>query len=78
MDQPDDRHRRIAALRATGVGLGLLGAAFGGVSGWFTLAPTEAVAAVITTTPTGSPGIVGDGATLGLGSGRAHTRTGGR
>lgn len=78
MDQPDDeRHRRNAALRATGVGLGLLGATFGGVAGWFTLAPAEPLPVVAMTTPTGTQGIPADGSTLRLGSGRAHTRTGG-
>ena len=56
MDQPiDDRDRGMPALRVAGVGLGLLGATFGGVAGWFTLAPTAAaIGAAVVSTRTGS------------------------
>jgi hypothetical protein len=37
MNQPGDDRDRGTAPRVTGVGLGLPGATFGGVAGWFTL-----------------------------------------
>lgn len=79
MDQPiDDRDRGLPALRVAGVGLGLLGATFGGVAGWFTLAPTAAATgAAVVSTRTGSQATPADGTTLSLGTGRPHTRTGG-
>lgn len=79
MDQPiDDRDRGTPALRVAGVGLGLLGATFGGVGGWFTLAPSAAIpAAAAIATRTGSQAPSADGTTLAPGSGRPHTRTGG-
>ncbi|MCA0295355.1 MAG: hypothetical protein LCH96_08635 [Actinobacteria bacterium] len=80
MNQPgdDDRDRGPTSLRVAGVGLGLLGATFGGVAGWFTLAPTAAaVSTHLVATRTGSNTVGTDGATLRLGSGRPHTRTGG-
>ncbi len=79
MDQPiDDRDRGTPVLRVAGVGLGLLGATFGGVAGWFTLAPSAATTGVsVVSTRTGSQAAVADSTTLALGSGRPHTRTGG-
>ncbi|MFT4110615.1 hypothetical protein [Propionicimonas sp.] len=80
MNQPDeDRHRGTQAARVAGVGLGLLGATFGGVAGWFTLAPATAVAATtVVSTHTGTVATTGDEATrLRSGTGRPHTRTGG-
>nr|WP_300151212.1 hypothetical protein [Propionicimonas sp.] len=79
MDQPsNDRDRGTPALRVAGVGLGLLGATFGGVAGWFTLAPSAASATAVVATRTGSPAVVAEPATLSLAAGRPHTRTGGR
>jgi hypothetical protein len=74
----DDRDRGIPALRVAGVGLGLLGATFGGVAGWFTLAPSATSATTVVATRTGSPAVVAEPTTLSLATGRPHTRTGGR
>lgn len=79
MDQPsDDRDRGFPALRVAGVGLGLLGATFGGVAGWFTLAPSAPSATTVVATRTaGSSAVEAEPSTLSLAAGRAHTRTGG-
>jgi hypothetical protein len=79
MDQPnDDRDRGTSALRVAGVSLGLLGATFGGVAGWFTLASSSpATSAAVVSTRTGSVESATEATTLGLGNGRPHTRTGG-
>ncbi|HQY98638.1 MAG TPA: hypothetical protein PKV13_05190 [Propionicimonas sp.] len=76
MNQPeDDRSRGLLALRAAGVSLGVLGATFGGVSGWFTLestyepAATVVVAAVAPSSASGS---------LSVTATAVHTRTGRR
>ncbi len=69
MNHPDDlRHRRPRALRATGVGPGPIGAATGGIAGWFTLAPLAA--AVTTVAATAAPA-----RSTAWPAGRAHTRT---
>ena len=87
MNQPaDDRSRGLLALRAAGVGLGVLGATVGSVAGWFTLEPayasTSAVATVAGTSldrVDSSRADVSQGLWVdGLGRGPAHTRTGGR
>jgi hypothetical protein len=79
MNQPDDdRDRGAAALRVAGVGLGLLGATFGSVAGWFTLAPSvTATSSAAVSTRTGTNAIEGEGVALAVGDGRPHTRTGG-
>ncbi|MGC3994938.1 MAG: hypothetical protein QM779_12620 [Propionicimonas sp.] len=80
MSQPDeDRRRGTQAARVAGVGLGLLGATFGGVAGWFTLAPAAAAATTtVVTTHTGTVATTtAEAARLRSGSGRVHTRTGG-
>lgn len=77
MNQPSD-DRGTSALRVAGVGLGLLGATFGGVAGWFTLAGSApAASASVLTTRTGSADLVTAATRLDAGSGRPHTRTGG-
>lgn len=81
MNRPvdDDRDRGISALRAAGVGLGLLGATMGGVAGWFTLAPQTAVASqVVGAGRTGGGAALLDGGRVEPGTGPAHTRTGSR
>lgn len=80
MNQPvdGDRDRGISALRAAGVGLGLLGATMGGVAGWFTLAPQSSLtSAVSVPARTGVEVAVIDTGRVGLGTAGVHTRTGG-
>lgn len=78
MDQPDEnRDRGPSALTVAGVGLGLLGATFGGIAGWFTLATAEPATTTVVATRTGNNAASTDGTTVGVGSGRAHTHTGG-
>lgn len=74
MNQPaDERAWTPIALRAAGVGLGLLGATTGAVAGWFTLSPAYATTVAASEVPVDDAFA---GTALDLGSAPVHTRTG--